>query len=454
MSTAARVQEAPRPGTVGFGEAARVFARIAFLGFGGAPGQIAVMHRILVEEKRWLGETRFLHALNYCMLLPGPEAQQLATYAGWLLHGARGGIVAGTLFVLPGFLAILAFSVLYAGFQHVTAVQALFFGVKAAVLAVILQAVVRIGRRTLVNGYMVALAATAFVAIFFFDVPFPLIIVAGAVAGLVGGRLRLRGFGVARAADGDDEPLPNGRGAHFDPSAARTVRTVAVWLALWWLPVLAIAATLGLDDLFTRVALFFSELAVVTIGGAYAVLAYIAQEAVQSYGWLTPSEMLDALGLAEATPGPSIKVVQFVGFMAAFRDSGGLEPFTAGLLAGTLATWVTFVPSFLWIFAGAPYMESLRKRAALTAALSGITATVVGVVANLAVWFALQLLFTTVNETWIGPLKLYVPDPASLEPGPTVLAAVALVALRSGVGLLPVLGASALAGAALYYSVA
>lgn len=438
---------------VSFMEATRVWLRIAVLSFGGSAGQIAVMHRILVEEKRWLSERRFLHALNYCMLLPGPEAQQLATYSGWLLHGVRGGLAAGTLFVLPGFFSILVLSTLYAGFQDVDAVQALFFGIKAAVLAIVVQAVVRIGARALVNGYMYAIAAGAFVAIFFFDLPFPLIVALGGVAGLVGGRLAPTRFH-ALGEDGADAepPLPNGAGQHLRASAGRVLRTAAVWLALWWLPVLAIVALLGPAHVFAQIGLFFSKLALVTFGGAYAVLAYLAQEAVQGYGWVQPGEMVDALGLAESAPGPVIKVVQFVGFMAAFREPGMLDPFAAGVLASLLAAWVTFVPSFLWIFVGAPFIESTRNRALLGAALSGITATVVGVVLNLAAWFALHVLFGAVDETRIGALRLYVPDMSSLEPAAAVLTLAALVAtLGLRIGMLPVLAASALLGAGYYY---
>ncbi len=316
-----------------FGEAVRVWAKIAALSFGGPAGQIAVMHRILVEEKRWIGEGRFLHALNYCMLLPGPEAQQLAVYIGWLLHRTRGGLVAGTLFVLPGFVAIMVLSWLYAGLGEVPVVEALFFGLKAAVLAIVLEAVVRIGRRALRNQVMIALAAPAFVAIFFFDVPFPLIILAAGLIGLAGARAGLPAFSaggghqrlgettVADAASALGEATP----AHARPALAWSLRVTAVCLLLWLGPVVALLLTLGGDDVFTRIAVFFSKMAVVTFGGAYAVLAYVAQQAVETYGWLEPGEMLDGLGLAETTPGPLIMVVQFVGFMGAFRDPGTLH---------------------------------------------------------------------------------------------------------------------------------
>jgi len=441
---------------VSFREALIVWLRISALSFGGPAGQIAVMHRILVDEKKWISESRFLHALNYCMLLPGPEAQQLATYIGWLLHRTAGGLVAGSLFVLPGFLSILALSILYAGFQELTVVRAIFFGIKAAVLAVVVEAVLRIGKRALKNGYMYLIAATAFVAIFFLDVSFPLIIIAAALIGLVGSHVNPDKFvvikghqpeaGVANPAI--DAMLHDSQQGHVRPTLGRTVRVTAFWLALWFVPLLALALALGGDNVFTQIGLFFSKLAVVTFGGAYSVLAYMAQEAVQHYGWLTPGEMLDGLGMAETTPGPLIQVVQFAAFMGAFRDAGGLDPFTAGLLASVLATWVTFVPCFLWIFVGAPYIEYLRDNKALSAALSAITAAVVGVVLNLAVWFALHVMFGEVNVVHDYGLKLQVPVLSTLEPASLVLAVGAFLAmLRFHVGMIPVIFVSALLGA-------
>lgn len=440
---------------VSFGEALKVWLRVAVLSFGGPAGQIAVMHRILVEEKKWISESRFLHALNYCMLLPGPEAQQLAIYVGWLLHGTRGGLVAGTLFVLPGFLSILVLSVLYAGFQDLAFVEALFFGIKAAVLAVVVEAVLRIGKRALKNAYMYALAAGAFVAIFFFDVPFPVIVVTAGVIGFAGSRIDPEKFVVIKghesSADGSDPVIDammaRGGGAHVIPSVGRAVKITAVWLALWLVPLIALILALGSDDVFTQIGVFFSKLAVVTFGGAYAVLAYVAQEAVESYGWLEAGEMLDGLGMAETTPGPLIQVVQFVGFLAAFRNAGTLDPYIAGVLASILVTWVTFVPCFLWIFAGAPYIESLRNHRSLSATLSGVTAAVVGVVLNLAVWFALHVLFGTVTEIRIFPIRLYVPVWESLDLASLLLAAGALIAtLRLNIGMIPVIGISAALG--------
>ncbi len=444
--------------SIAFAEALKVWARVAALSFGGPAGQIAVMHRILVEEKKWVSESRFLHALNYCMLLPGPEAQQLATYIGWLLHGTAGGLVAGTLFVLPGFLSILALSVFYAGFQELTVVQAVFFGIKAAVLAVVVEAVLRIGKRALKTAPMVLLAAAAFIAIFFFDMPFPAIILAAAAIGFLGGRLDPRRFVVIKGHEpaGGDEPavdalLAEGRPSHTRPSLARAVKVAAVWLSLWFAPLIALGATLGSGNVFTQIGIFFSKLAVVTFGGAYAVLAYMAQEAVERYGWLAPGEMLDGLGMAETTPGPLIQVVQFVAFMGAFRDPGALDPYSAGILASVLATWVTFVPCFLWIFLGAPYVESLRGSGALSAALSGITAAVVGVVLNLAVWFALHVSFGEIEEMHAYGIKLLVPALDTVNVPSVLLTLAAFAALmRFKAGMIPVIGGAAALGAAYY----
>ncbi|HEX5788987.1 MAG TPA: chromate efflux transporter [Woeseiaceae bacterium] len=445
--------------SVSFREALIVWLRIALLSFGGPAGQIAVMHRILVEEKRWISESRFLHALNYCMLLPGPEAQQLVTYIGWLLHRTAGGLAAGTLFVLPGFLCILLLSFLYAGFQDVVLVEAIFFGIKAAVLAVVVEAVLRIGRRALKNSYMYVIAAAAFVAIFFLDLPFPLIIATAALVGFVGSRIDPESFVVIKGhttQDGVADPvvdamLGNSVPDHFRPSRARSLRTAATWLALWLVPLTALALVLGGENVFTQIGLFFSKLAVVTFGGAYSVLAYMAQEAVENYGWLAPGEMLDGLGMAETTPGPLIQVVQFVAFLGAFREAGGLDPYMAGLLASVLATWVTFVPCFLWIFVGAPYVESLRDNQALSAALSAVTAAVVGVILNLAIWFALHVVFGDVSTVHAVGLKLHVPVLATVDVASLVLAVGALVAmLRFHVGMIPVIFVSAVLGMAWY----
>lgn len=439
-----------------FRAAVLVWLRVAALSFGGPAGQIAVMHRILVEEKKWISENRFLHALNYCMLLPGPEAQQLATYVGWLLHRTAGGLVAGTLFILPGFLSILVLSVLYAGFQELSFVQAIFFGIKAAVLAVVIEAVLRIGKRALKNGYMYAIAAVAFVAIFFLNIAFPLIILGAAVIGFLGSRVNPDKFVVIKGhepqGDGDDpvvdSMLAKETPEHTRPSLARAVRVAGTWLALWFVPLAIVMVTLGPDDVFTKIGVFFSKLAVVTFGGAYAVLAYMAQEAVQNYGWLAAGEMLDGLGMAETTPGPLIQVTQFVGFMGAFRDAGALNPFVAGLFGSVLATWVTFVPCFLWIFLGAPYVEQLRGKKSLSAALSAITAAVVGVVLNLAVWFSLHVVFGQVDEVRRYGVTLQLPVPSTIDFASLALALGAFVALlRFKVGMIPVIAVSAGLGA-------
>ncbi len=418
---------------VPFAKALAVWCRVAALSFGGPAGQIAVMQRILVDEKRWISESRFLHALNYCMLLPGPEAQQLATYVGWLLHRTPGGLVAGTLFVLPGFLSILVLSVLYAGFGETVLVAALFYGLKPAVLAVVVEALVRIGRRALGSAARRLVAAGAFVAIFVFGVPFPWIIVVAALFGWLAGRRGL--WGGAAAAEESDAHERAAADAAGRPSLRRSLAVAAVWLAIWWLPVLALGAWTGFGSVFFEEGIFFSKAAVTTFGGAYAVLAYIAQRAVEDFGWLAPGEMLDGLGMAETTPGPLIQVVQFVGFMGAYRNPGGLDPMLAGLLGSVVTTWVTFAPCFLWIFLGAPYIEWLRGRRALADALSAITAAVVGVILNLAVWFALHTLFGRVDRIETAWLDLHVPVWGTLDPGAFLIAAgafAALFALRWG----------------------
>jgi chromate transporter len=439
---------------VSWREALRTWAAIGCLGFGGPAGQIALMHRILVEEKRWISEERFLFALNYCMLLPGPEAQQLATYVGWLLHRTPGGLAAGTLFVLPGALVVLGLSVLYATLHTLPLVAALFAGLKPAVLAVVVEAVLRIGRRALRSRFLMLLAAAAFLAIFLLQVPFPAIVAGAAALGLAASRWHpalLPPAPAAPAASGVVDAAIEADAAHHQPSRARALRVLAVWGALWGVPVLALLAVLGPHSVFTRIALFFSQMAVVTFGGAYAVLAYLAQQAVESYGWLSAGEMLDGLGLAETTPGPLILVTQFVGFLAAWRNAGALDPLVAGLLGALLTTWVTFVPCFLWIFLGAPYVERLRGNRALAGALAAITASVVGVILNLAVWFALHVGFATLEPRRFGPLALLVPDPASVDFRALVIAALALLAmLRFRVGMLTTLAASAAAGAALH----
>ena len=441
---------------ISLGDAFRVWVRISLLSFGGPAGQIALMHRVLVDEKKWISESRFLHALNYCMLLPGPEAQQFATYVGWLLHRTPGGLVAGTLFVLPGAIVILLLSILYAGYQDLSFVQAIFFGIKAAVLAVVIEAVLRIGKRALKNNFMVALAVAAFVGIFLFDLPFPLIVVAAGLIGFIGGRLNPDKFVVIKGhepqASGGvpvvDAVLADGQLDHTRPSARRAVKVTAVCLALWVGPLAALVGLLGLGHVYAQEGIFFSKMAVVTFGGAYAVLAYVAQEAVNNYGWLAPGEMLDGLGMAETTPGPLIMVVQFVGFMGAYRNPGVLDPMLAGFLGAMITTWVTFVPCFLWIFLGAPYIEALRGHQSLSAALSAITAAVVGVVLNLAAWFALHVVFSKVDTVRTFGMTLHVPVWETVDVAALALAVAALVAmLRFKVGMIPTLAISAMFGA-------
>jgi chromate transporter len=440
-------------------DALRVWLRVAMLSFGGPAGQIAVMHRIVVEEQRWISEGRFLHALNYCMLLPGPEAQQLATYIGWLMHRTCGGLMAGGLFIVPGIVAIMGLSYVYAAFGSVPLVVAFFFGLKAAVLAIVLEAVFRIGKRALKNSVLRALAAAAFVGIFFFDIPFPIIILGAGLIGLAGAASGAQVFkidaghraGGARQVTAAETVLGDELPPHARPNLAHALSVAALWLTLWLMPVIALLATLGPDHVFSHIAVFFSKMAVVTFGGAYAVLAYVAQQAVEHYGWLKPGEMLDGLGMAETTPGPLIMVLQFVGFMAAFRDAGALTPMLAGTLGGLLATWVTFTPCFLWIFVGAPFIELARDSKTLNGALSAITAAVVGVILNLAIWFALHAVFRQVTPIRAYGLNFDMPLLASVDPWALVLSLAAIVAiLRFKVGMISALVACTAAGIVLH----
>jgi chromate transporter len=446
----------PQAHGVSFAEAFSVWLRVALLSFGGPAGQIAVMHRILVDEKRWVSERRFLHALNYCMLLPGPEAQQLATYIGWLMHRTAGGLMAGGLFILPGIICIMALSWIYAAFGNVGLVAALFFGLKAAVLAIVLQAVVRVGSRALKNNLMRWLAAVAFLAIFFVDVPFPVIVFGAGLIGYVGGKAGLAAFHVASghgpAGNGDSESrLGDQLPAHARPSVRQSLTAAGIWLVLWLTPIAVLLVMFGSGNVFSQIAVFFSKMAMVTFGGAYAVLAYVAQQAVESYGWLKPGEMLDGLGMAETTPGPLIMVLQFVGFMAAFRTPGSLSPMLAGTLGGLLATWVTFTPCFLWIFLGAPFVETLRGNKALSSALAAITAAVVGVILNLAVWFAIHTMFREVRPLHAFGVGFDAPVLASVNIWAMVLSAAAVTAVfRFKAGMLPTLAACSLAGVVLY----
>jgi len=441
-------------------EAFWTWMRVAALSFGGPAGQIAVMHRILVEEKRWVSEERFLHALNYCMLLPGPEAQQLATYIGWLMHRTLGGIIAGGLFILPGAIAIMGLSYIYAAWGNVPIVVALLFGLKAAVLAIVVEAVVRIGRRALNNQILIGLAAAAFVGIFFLNIPFPLIILGAALIGFVAGSMGAAAFqgggghgpGKAKGSEAVvDSLLGEQLPEHAKPNVVRELKVSAVWLALWLVPVVALLWAFGAGNVFSEIGVFFSKMAMVTFGGAYAVLAYVAQQAVEHYGWLKPGEMLDGLGMAETTPGPLIMVLQFVGFMAAYRDPGGLSPMLAGTLGGLLATWVTFTPCFLWIFLGAPFIETLRGNRALRAALSAITAAVVGVILNLAVWFAIHTVFRQTTPVRASPFSFDVPVLSSIDVWALALSlAAALAVFRFKAGMIQTLAACCAAGIALH----
>jgi chromate transporter len=444
------------PAVPSFREATRLWAKIGLLSFGGPAGQIALMHKELVEERRWIGEERFLHALNYCMLLPGPEAQQLAVYIGWLLHRTAGGLVAGLLFVLPGALVMLGLSSFYMLYNDAPVVEALFFGVKAAVLAVVVEAVIRIGKRALKNRAMVAIAVAAFLAIYVLRLPFPLIVLAAGLIGWIGSRFAPGLFsGSAHgkgSADADrlgvvDRMFERGELGHTLPSRWHALRTIAIWLPVWLGPVAMITLLAGPASVWAQLGGFFSLMAVVTFGGAYAVLAYVAQAAVTSFGWLSPGEMVDGLGLAETTPGPLILVLQFVGFAAAYRHAGFASPLLAGSLGSLLTLWVTFVPCFFWIFLGAPYIEQLRQNKALAAALGAITAAVVGVIMNLALWFALHVVFGKVASVGWG---VEVPVLSSLDWRAALLSAAAMVAMfRLKLGMLPTLAGSALAGLAL-----
>ncbi len=441
---------------VAFREAVRTWAYVGLLSFGGPAAQIAVMHRVVVDEKRWIGEERFLHALNYCMLLPGPEAMQLATYIGWLMHRTRGALVAGLLFILPGFICMMALSVVYALYHQTPIVAALFYGIKPAVLAIVVQAVIRIGRRALPDRAMLGIAGASFVATFIFRVPFPVLILGAIALGLGGSGLWPETFkpGKLHAKTGvhsepispllsDDAVLPVSR------SLWRTLRVAAIWLAIWLVPLALAGAAFGFRSTVFESGVFFSKAAVVTFGGAYAVLGYVAQHAPNA-GWLLPGEMLDGLGMAETTPGPLIMVLQFVGFMASYRSpatlgSGGmieLSPMWSGVVGAALATWTTFAPCFMWIFLGAPYMEHLRHNRRIGAALACVTAAVVGVILSLSLWFAMNTLFASgASDLRFGPATIPVPIWRSFDIGSGFLALfAAFIAFRSKWSLIRVVG--------------
>lgn len=428
MSAGALAEERAAPS---FAEAVGVWAKIGALSFGGPAAQIALMHRIIVDEKKWLSEQRYLNALSFCMLLPGPEAMQLATYAGWRLHGFAGGLAAGLLFVLPGALVVLALSVIYAAFGQTPLVEAIFFGVKAAVLVIVLEALLRIARRALKRAEHWAIAAVAFIAIFFLALPFPLIVLGAAVLGF------FRPSEAATAA----APAPIAGGT----SLMTTIRVAAGGLVIWFAPLLAIAAIFGGDHILAQLGWFFSKLAVVTFGGAYAVLAYMGQDVVVRHGWLEAGQMMDGLGLAETTPGPLILVTEFVGFLAAWRV-GGEAAWAMGFLGALIALWATFMPCFIWIFAGAPYIEWITAQPRLKSALAGITSAVVGVIFNLALWFGLHVFFTDVTLERHGLLHLWMPDLATIDWRVVLLAAATgILLLRLHWGIAPVLAFSAAA---------
>jgi chromate transporter len=397
-----------------FAEALKVWAKIGLLSFGGPAGQIALMHRVLVDEQKWIDERRFLNALNFCTLLPGPEATQLATYVGWRLHGTAGGLAAGLLFVLPGAAMMLAISMAYAAFGNLPVSVALLTGVKAAVLAIVVEALLRIARRALKGSADWLLAAAAFLAIFLFGVPFPVIVLAAGMIGFIRGIAAGGGLPALSAA------------APVTVTPGETLRTAVLWLAIWIVPLLAISALFGSSHVLSQIGWFFSKLAIVTFGGAYAVLAYMRESVPDDYGWLSKLEMVDALGLAETTPGPLILVTQFVGFLGAMRQGGG-DPWVMGVLGAITTTWATFAPCFLWIFVGAPYVERLNAEPRLKAALAAVTAAVVGVILNLTVTFAIDVLSPTSVEQWRGLLRIYLPDPTRLDPVAAVLTIVALV---------------------------
>ncbi len=441
-----------RDDVIALREAARVWFAISLQTFGGPAGQIAVMQRTLVDEHRWIGQQRFLFALSYCTLLPGPEAQQLATYVGWLLNGVKGALVAGILFILPGVIALLGLSAVYVAFGDTTVVESLFLGVAPAVIAIVLQAVLRVGRKGLGHPALVGLAATSFVSLTFFAVPFPVVVGAAALIGWLLGRAIPELTAPTRvAAPVGPPPLISDDALHTErPSGRRAAATLVGGLILWFAPVVVAALLTGRSSIFVEQGLFFSGAAVVTFGGAYAVLAYVAQQAVHVYGWLAPGEMVRGLALAETTPGPLIMVVQFVAFVGAYRAPGALDPWLAAVAAALLTTWVTFVPCFLFILLGAPYVERLRGNRALSGALTGITAAVVGVIASLAVFFALHTLFQETGRVTTGPFTFDYPHPESLQwPALAItVLGIALIFWR-GWSVLRTLGACALVGVAL-----
>lgn len=436
-------QQSTNESAVPRSEAFWLWLKVGLLSFGGPAGQISLMHRYVVDEKKWISDGRFLHALNYCMLLPGPEAQQLAVYIGWLLHGIRGSLVAGLWFVIPGAIVIYILSVLYALYSGLALVDGIFLGVKAAVLAIVLQAIIRLGSRVLKKPLLLGLAIFGFVATFFLHLPFPLVVLIAAVVGFTGGKVAPDAIKMDHGHGGDGEPEP----VLEARSSRRTLMAAAIFAVLWVIPILVILATLGRGHVYTEESLFFSKLAIVTFGGAYAVLAYMTEQVVGHYSWLSTGQMIDGLGMAETTPGPLILVTQFVGFLAAFNNPGTLDPLVAGTLGALLTLWVTFVPCFLWIYVGAPFIEKLRGSTGLNDALSAITAVVVGVIASLALWFASHVLFAQTNKVGSGMFHFDLPVLSSVNIFAlvvSVLAAIAMIKFKQPV--LRVLLCAAVAG--------
>jgi chromate transporter len=444
--------DAEREDVISLREATRTWFAISLQTFGGPAGQIAVMQRILVEEKRWIGQQRFLFALSYCTLLPGPEAQQLATYIGWLLNGTRGALIAGTLFVLPGMLALLGLAALYVAFGDTLAVEAVFLGLGPAVIAIVIQALIKVSTKTLHHPALWAIAVGSFLAITILGIPFPAVIATAALAGFILSRARphLSSPNPEETAAGpapliSDTALHTGR-----PSARRTLGILCSGLLLWAVPVGILAIAFGIGSVFVDQGLFFGHTALITFGGAYAVLGYVTQQAVGGYGWLSPSEMTRGLALAETTPGPLIMVVQFVAFLGAYRNPGDLDPWVAGVIGALITTWVTFVPCFLFILLGAPYVERLRHNRSLAAALTGITAAVVGVIANLAAYFTLHTLFTRTIPARLGPIQVELPDPTAVNIAAVAIAALGcFLILNRKWSVLRTLGACAAAGVAV-----
>jgi chromate transporter len=439
--TAADTQLATKPPR--FSELLREFGRIGCLSFGGPAGQIALMHSMLVDDKKWVKEDEFLHALNFCHLLPGPEAQQLATWIGWKLHGIRGGLAAGLLFVIPGALVIMALSIFYAVAANLSWFAAVFLGIKAAVLAIVAQALIRIAKRSLDSPFKKALALAAFISLFFLNLPFPIVVLSAGVLGAIIALYRP-----------DWLALKPGGGAAITGARpwGESLRAIAIWAVIWATPMVLIYMTLGSEHILWRIGSFFSQLAVVTFGGAYAVLAYMAQQAVDGFGWLSAGEMADGLGLAETTPGPLILVTQFVGYLAAFRTPDPFTPIIAGIIGASLTVWVTFAPCFLWIFTFAPWIERMQNSRWLKGGLAALTAAVVGVIANLSVWFALHVIFRQIDTQSIGPIRLFTPEWTSLDWRAAVLAALsAYLLFGRGWNIIKLLGLVGIAGLALGY---